>query len=961
MTRATNVLLGIIFLIFAVSAFSQATEPVIYPDDPIELKRQFTEPTYFPDHITKKPGHYTITDWNDVIDSVWGWGRIKSEKLVVFDSLWNRIDQDFACFATIPGYNSGFWDSLRTLYRTEIENGDSTYGVSRGRFAAILNYLAMDLKDSHTYAIDSLVNILTLPGSGVPLFVIGGWGENDRFGAGLTPLPDSSLLVYRAVSSHPLGLVPGDIVLGYDGIPWKELYPQMLEAELPIFELSWWGGPESSYLHSLLMSAGHNWHLFDTLDVVQYGTGDTLHFPTSLLDGQQMELWATDQMDIPGVPMPNYYAGERATYGIISGTQIGYIYVIGWSGNVEQEFSNAIHTLMTDYETTGLIIDYRTNFGGFAEKAQKGYELLFNTTEPEYGWLVRCNSYDHLALCSNGVPNLDTYISCIYGAANSYYDKPIAVLVGPGAISGGDLNALAMKLHPMTRFFGKSTAAAFNRPYGIDMAYNNDFQARYAEAESYLQIDPGQHLTRAEFPVDEEVWLTQSDVALGNDTVVDAAVAWINSQAGNQPDILCDVSSIDIALDPGEDTTQYLTISNNGTSHLFYSLTPLIDENPEIPADKNSSAKTSSKNDLSDEKSENPAKDPLITGQGGPDNYGYTWIDSHQPHGLSPDWVDISTVGTPLILGNDAFDGPFGLGFDFNFYGNSYSEIYISSNGFLTFGSGHAGWYNRPIPFNYSPNNYIAPWWDDLDPSLGGDIYYYQDTTNSRFIVSYVDVEKHPVSSTGTVTCQAILYADGRIEFNYLDMDITFFHNKADIYTATIGIENINGSDGLQVFYNIGYFLDNYSVRITTDWLAVTPASGHIAPGENIIAPVTISARYLIPGIYDGNIYLDSNDPADSNIVIPVSLTVGGGCDYIVGDVNGSSTYNGLDITYGVSFFKGGGAPLYECTCSPHGTWYVSGDVNASCSYNGLDITYGVAYFKGGGAPMPCPNCPPVE
>jgi hypothetical protein len=39
----------------------------------------------------------------------------------------------------------------------------------------------------------------------------------------------------------------------------------------------------------------------------------------------------------------------------------------------------------------------------------------------------------------------------------------------------------------------------------------------------------------------------------------------------------------------------------------------------------------------------------------------------------------------------------------------------------------------------------------------------------------------------------------------------------------------------------------------------------------------------------------------------------------------------------------------------------VAGDVNGSCNYNGLDITYGVAYFKGGPDPIPCADCPPVE
>jgi len=84
------------------------------------------------------------------------------------------------------------------------------------------------------------------------------------------------------------------------------------------------------------------------------------------------------------------------------------------------------------------------------------------------------------------------------------------------------------------------------------------------------------------------------------------------------------------------------------------------------------------------------------------------------------------------------------------------------------------------------------------------------------------------------------------------------------------------------------------------------------------------------------------------------------GCDYIPGDVNGSASYNGLDITFGVSFFKGGNPPLCpECPLCPD--WFYCGDVNGSCDYNGLDITYGVAYFKGGPDPVPCADCPPAN
>jgi hypothetical protein len=86
-----------------------------------------------------------------------------------------------------------------------------------------------------------------------------------------------------------------------------------------------------------------------------------------------------------------------------------------------------------------------------------------------------------------------------------------------------------------------------------------------------------------------------------------------------------------------------------------------------------------------------------------------------------------------------------------------------------------------------------------------------------------------------------------------------------------------------------------------------------------------------------------------------------GGCDYAVGDVNGSSNYNGLDITYGVNHFKGiGPPPQCDPNCPPCPDWHYCGDVNGSCNYNGLDITYGVNYFKGiGPGPIPCADCPP--
>jgi hypothetical protein len=150
---------------------------------------------------------------------------------------------------------------------------------------------------------------------------------------------------------------------------------------------------------------------------------------------------------------------------------------------------------------------------------------------------------------------------------------------------------------------------------------------------------------------------------------------------------------------------------------------------------------------------------------------------------------------------------------------------------------------------------------------------------------------------------------------------------------------------------------------VQNTWLFISPSGDTLAPGDSIIAQITLDARFVGSAIYNGQIRLSSNDPDTPNGTVPVTLdvrTVGPNCQYVVGDVNGNGSFNGIDVTYGVSYFKGGNLPPYSCECTPGNIWYVAGDVNGNCTFNGIDITYMVSYFKGGAAPMPCPNCPPA-
>lgn len=505
--KATPILLIIFFIPLLFTDLSAQS----WEEAPIEFTRQFEERTFHP--VVPQNLSRGEMDWSEAIDSIWGSGISTEEKLAIFDTYWETIDHQFACFQ----YIDDKWDELKALYRPEIEQG-----VSRGRFAAIMDQLSVSLRESHTSTSLDPVHNQTQLLPGVPIMMVGGWGANNHFGAGLTPIEDKSLLVYKVIANHPLGLELGDIVLGYDGMLWKDCYPQLLEANLPISGW-WWGSSPSSFDHSFLMAAGMNWHLFDTIDIVKYNTGDTVHLPTSLLEGLNSYIFCTEQMDIPGVPKPNYNSQHLCSFGVVEGTNIGYIYGWGWFWNAESEFFNAVQNLMYLYETDGLIIDFRMNYGGNMFLSDAGLDLLFPSPTYSIDFAQRCDTADHLGMCPLNISN-----SYLIGNWPSFYDKPIALLTGPGAISSGDQVALRVKLHPHARVFGKSTSTAFNSPTVLDLG-NSDWNARYAKSEAYLVIPPGGYLTHKEFEVDEPVWHTPEAVANGEDAVVNAAIDWINS------------------------------------------------------------------------------------------------------------------------------------------------------------------------------------------------------------------------------------------------------------------------------------------------------------------------------------------------------------------------------------------------------------------------------------------------
>jgi hypothetical protein len=470
-----------------------------------------------------KSFYQSKSDWQTIIDTTWGRGLPLNEKLIIFNAYTKALTDKFEGFKSL-GIDPAQWESIKASYQSRIDTS-----TSRGAFAALMSRLAYNLRDCHAFAVDTTALLKSL-NPGTPILLISGDWRIDHFGAVLTVLPDSSMLVLRSIDNHPLGLQPGDILLGYEGIPWKDLVDELLAAGIPMVAQS--RGAKSASRYNELVSAGMNWHLFETIDVVKYASGDTLHlpvYPLKDMPNPASSVWKelrfnNEQLRVPGVPFPDPDEFDKKSVysGIIEGTNIGYIYLLAENSDVtDRQFYEAVRSLLG---TEGIIIDMRFNSGGWST-FKAGFALLFNKQQYTLDDAIRCLQPD-FSLCPTGSSRQEL---SIYGNPMSWYDRPIAILTGPNCISDGDITAYRFGYHPLARFFGKSTCASLSFNEGITNF--TDWVLNYPIGNMYHVDCPGIYLNRHEFPVDDPVWFDKDGAANGEDAVVKKAVEWIQNLA----------------------------------------------------------------------------------------------------------------------------------------------------------------------------------------------------------------------------------------------------------------------------------------------------------------------------------------------------------------------------------------------------------------------------------------------
>lgn len=204
-----------------------------------------------------------------------------------------------------------------------------------------------------------------------------------------------------------------------------------------------------------------------------------------------------------------------------------------------------------------------------------------------------------------------------------------------------------------------------------------------------------------------------------------------------------------------------------------------------------------------------------LNGAIGPDPYGYyIYDDTDTLSGNAPvyDWfeIDPSAAGPGALVSEitdeDADTVTYPLPFIFKYYNLDYDSIGLCSNGFAELGrSTFRFGANTAIPRLGGPKRLLAPFWDDLSPNVNGDIAFYSDTLNHRWILEFKDCS-HYDNNTNLETYQMILRdpqyyptptADGEIIFQYQQV--------TDATSNSVGFEDETESRGLEYLYENDY------------------------------------------------------------------------------------------------------------------------------------------------------------
>ncbi|MBL4830329.1 MAG: hypothetical protein JKY55_10665 [Aliivibrio sp.] len=135
---------------------------------------------------------------------------------------------------------------------------------------------------------------------------------------------------------------------------------------------------------------------------------------------------------------------------------------------------------------------------------------------------------------------------------------------------------------------------------------------------------------------------------------------------------------------------------------------------------------------------------------------------------------------------DDGSSNELDLPFEINFFGNSYSTVFVNNNGNLTFNGAESGF--TPQPFPASNNPMIAPFWSDIDTRCNdcGDVYV--GSSEGIMTATWENVGYYPNTANVTNSFQVVLIDRSADTGNSGDFDVEFRYEKLDwVYEGSNG------------------------------------------------------------------------------------------------------------------------------------------------------------------------------
>ncbi|MDB6078811.1 MAG: hypothetical protein JWO82_2558, partial [Akkermansiaceae bacterium] len=322
--------------------------------------------------------------------------------------------------------------------------------------------------------------------------------------------------------------------------------------------------------------------------------------------------------------------------------------------------------------------------------------------------------------------------------------------------------------------------------------------------------------------------------------------------------------------------------------------------------------------------------------------------------GVTYAWDEISATGTLLATISNADDEsePVAItGFTFPFYGANYSQVYVSSNGLLSFVSGENSGGNDQIPGPGAPQNTIAAFWDDLDTRSTGTVYYKQEAT--RLIVQFQSVGRYG-GGTGNYTFQAVLHSTGQIELRYKTM-------TGLLNSASIGVEGADQSQGFGVVNNTAYVANSVALRFdtTSKFFNIPTLAGSVSAHTVGSLSGLFDSLSLPPGVYTANVSISHAGAGPSPLALTAKLTVPDqpGTISITSPATGSTGMQGTSVWIEamaadpdglekLEFYDGttklGETPAYPGNDYYGFYWYVTENGSRSITAKAIDFFGGV-------------------